>query len=157
MRAEHEIAGEASNHPSGQLNHLGALDAGTTDAGAERTLWYRRRTVNADDQFDAAVNDQNLAVASSRLTQPAAQFLVSDRSAAMTRGALRGWRSILSGTETALLSAESLVATVFVDSLEATEAQLVGTGWTLAGSPGSPEERARARHRRSDFEFVERT
>jgi hypothetical protein len=58
MRAEHEIAGEASNHPSGQLNHLGVLDAGTTDAGAERTLWYRRRTVNADDQFDAAVNDQ---------------------------------------------------------------------------------------------------
>jgi hypothetical protein len=32
MRAEHEIAGEASNQPSGQLNHLGALDADTTDA-----------------------------------------------------------------------------------------------------------------------------
>jgi hypothetical protein len=54
MRAEHEIAGEASNHPSGQLNHLGALDADTTDAGPERTLWYRRRAVNADDQSDAA-------------------------------------------------------------------------------------------------------
>jgi hypothetical protein len=26
-------------HPSGQLNHLGALDADTTDAGPERTLW----------------------------------------------------------------------------------------------------------------------
>jgi hypothetical protein len=33
MRAEHEMAGEASNQPSGQLNYLGALDAGTTDAG----------------------------------------------------------------------------------------------------------------------------
>jgi hypothetical protein len=54
MRAEHEIAGEASNHPSGQLNHLGALDADTTDAGPERTLRYRRRAVNADHQFDAA-------------------------------------------------------------------------------------------------------
>jgi hypothetical protein len=93
MRPEHEIAGEASNHPSGQLNHLGALDADTTDAGPERTLWYRRRTVNADDQFDAAVNDQNLAVASRRLTQPTAQFLVDDRFAAMTRDALRGWTS----------------------------------------------------------------
>jgi hypothetical protein len=58
MRAGHETAGEASNHPSGQLNHLGALDADTTDAGPERTLRHRRRTVNADDQFDAAVNDQ---------------------------------------------------------------------------------------------------
>jgi len=58
MPAEHEIAGEASNHPSGQLNHLGVLDADTTDAGPERTLWHRRWTVNADNQFDAAVNDQ---------------------------------------------------------------------------------------------------
>ena len=58
MRASHEIAGEASNHPSRQLNHLGALDADTTDAGPERTPWHRRRTVNADDQFNAAVNDQ---------------------------------------------------------------------------------------------------
>jgi hypothetical protein len=84
MRAEHEIAGEASNHPSGQLNHLGVLDADTTDAGPERTLWYRRWTVNADDQFDAAVNDQNLAVASRRLTQPAAQFPVSENSTSGT-------------------------------------------------------------------------
>jgi hypothetical protein len=57
MRAEHEIAGDASNHLSGQLNDLGTPDADTTDAGSERALSYRRRSVNADDQFDAAMND----------------------------------------------------------------------------------------------------
>jgi hypothetical protein len=46
--------------------------------------------------------------------------------------------SILSGTEEALSRADSLVATAFVDSLEATKAQLVEAGWTITGSLGSP-------------------
>jgi hypothetical protein len=65
--------------------------------------------------------------------------------------------SILSGTDTALLAADSLVATVFVDSIEATEAELVGTGWTLAGSLGSPVSLLARDIGGAVFEFVERT
>ncbi len=65
--------------------------------------------------------------------------------------------SILSGTETALLSAEALVATVFVDSLEATEARLEETGWTLVESLGSPGSVLARDVDAAVFEFVERT
>jgi hypothetical protein len=64
--------------------------------------------------------------------------------------------SILSGTETALRPAESLVATVFVDSLEATERQLAATGWTLAGSLGSPGSVLARDVDGAVFEFVQR-
>jgi hypothetical protein len=65
--------------------------------------------------------------------------------------------AILSGTETELKPAASLVATVFVDSLEATEKQLVETGWTLVGSLGSPGSVLARDAEGAVFEFVERT
>jgi hypothetical protein len=65
--------------------------------------------------------------------------------------------AILSGTETELRSAESLIATLVVDSLEQTEAQLVRTGWTLAGSLGAPGSVLAQDIDGAVFEFVERT
>jgi hypothetical protein len=64
--------------------------------------------------------------------------------------------SILSGTESDLAPARSLVATVFVDSLVATEKQLVEAGWTLAGSLGSPGSVLARDADGALFEFVER-
>jgi hypothetical protein len=46
--------------------------------------------------------------------------------------------SILSGPAEALSSAESLVASIFVDSLVETEAELLKAGWDVGGSLGSP-------------------
>jgi hypothetical protein len=63
--------------------------------------------------------------------------------------------SILSGSATALSQAESLVATVFVDSLEATEAQLVKAGWDVGGSLGSPNSVLARDADGSMIEFVE--
>jgi hypothetical protein len=65
--------------------------------------------------------------------------------------------SILSGTKTALSRAESLVATAFVESLEKTKAQLVETGWTIAGSLGSPNSLLARDASGSIIEFVERS
>lgn len=65
--------------------------------------------------------------------------------------------AILSGSATALLAAQSLAATLVVDSLEATEAQLVGTGWTLAGSLGAPGSVLEHDIDGTVFEFVEKT
>lgn len=65
--------------------------------------------------------------------------------------------AILSGSETALKAAESLVATVVVESLDATEAQLVRTGWTLRGSLGAPGSMLARDIDGTVFEFVERT
>jgi len=64
--------------------------------------------------------------------------------------------SILSGTAGALSRAESLVATAFVDSIENTQARLVETGWTLAGSLGSPNSLLARDATGSVIEFVER-
>jgi hypothetical protein len=55
----------------------------------------------------------------------------------LTVSVLRGV-SILSGSDEALSRADSLVASTFVDSLAATEAQLLEAGWTITGSLGSP-------------------
>lgn len=63
--------------------------------------------------------------------------------------------SILSGTAVALSRAESLVATAFVDSFENTKAQLVETGWTIAGSLGSPNSLLARDAAGSIIEFVE--
>jgi hypothetical protein len=65
--------------------------------------------------------------------------------------------SILSGNATDLKPAEALIASVFVDSLEATENQLVETGWTLAGSLGSPGSVLARDADGGVFEFVERS
>jgi hypothetical protein len=64
--------------------------------------------------------------------------------------------SILSGTEADLQPATSLVATVFVESLETTENQLIETGWTLVGSLGSPGSVLARDSEGGVFEFVER-
>ena len=61
MRAKHEMSAEASNHPSVQLDHPGALLDGTTVAGSERTPGYRRWTVITDGQFDAGALDRPLS------------------------------------------------------------------------------------------------
>jgi hypothetical protein len=63
--------------------------------------------------------------------------------------------SILSGTAEALSQVESLVATAFVDSLEATEAQLVKAGWDVGGSLGSPNSVLARDADGSMIEFVE--
>jgi hypothetical protein len=63
--------------------------------------------------------------------------------------------SILSGTAAALSKAKSLVATAFVDSLEATEAQLVKAGWDVGGSLGSPNSVLARDAQGSVIEFVE--
>jgi hypothetical protein len=64
--------------------------------------------------------------------------------------------SILSGTEAALSRAASLVATAFVDSLETTKAKLAETGWTMAGSLGSPDSLLGRDANGSIIEFVQR-
>jgi hypothetical protein len=64
--------------------------------------------------------------------------------------------SILSGTESDLQPAKALVATVFVDSLELTENQLLESGWTLVGSLGSPGSVLARDAENVVFEFVER-
>jgi hypothetical protein len=64
--------------------------------------------------------------------------------------------SILSGTPDVLSQAESLVATAFVDSLEATEAQLVKDGWDVGGSLGSPNSVLARDADGSMIEFVEK-
>lgn len=46
--------------------------------------------------------------------------------------------SIISGPPGALAAVQALRATMFVDSLPETEAQLARTGWTTEGSLGSP-------------------
>ena len=63
MRARHARtpAAEASNHPSVQLDHPGALLDQTTVAGPERTPGYRRWTANTDGQFDAGARDRPLS------------------------------------------------------------------------------------------------
>jgi hypothetical protein len=63
--------------------------------------------------------------------------------------------SILSGTPGALSRAESLVASVFVDSLEVTESQLVRAGWVVGGSLGSPSSVLARAADGSVFEFVQ--
>jgi hypothetical protein len=65
--------------------------------------------------------------------------------------------SILSGTAEALTQAESLVATAFVDSLQATEAQLVRAGWVVGGSLGSPNSVLARDRDGSMIEFVEQS
>jgi hypothetical protein len=59
------------------------------------------------------------------------EFAVGD--SGLTVSVLRGV-SILSGPAEALARADSLVATVFVNSLATTKAQLVEAGWTITGS-----------------------
>ena len=80
---------------------------------------------------DAAV-EQYCALLESDLLE---EFKIGDTG--LTVSVLPGL-SILSGTPDALSRAEGLVATAFVDSLEATEAQLVKAGWDVGGSLGSP-------------------
>lgn len=63
------------------------------------------------------------------------EFAISETG--LTVSVLRGV-SILSGTEEALSRTNLPVATAFVDSLEATKAQLEDAGWTITGSLGSP-------------------
>jgi hypothetical protein len=64
--------------------------------------------------------------------------------------------SVVSGTKEALSRLDSLVASAFVDSIEATEVQLVEAGWTVGGSLGSPKSFLARDPDGSTFEFVER-
>jgi hypothetical protein len=63
--------------------------------------------------------------------------------------------SILSGPRVALSKADSLVASALVDSIEATEKQLVVAGWTITGSLGSPNSFLARDADHSVMEFVE--
>jgi hypothetical protein len=65
--------------------------------------------------------------------------------------------SILSGDEESLMNARPLLASVFVDSLEATEELLTANGWTIGGSLGSPGSVLARDPDGSLFEFVEQT
>jgi hypothetical protein len=81
-----------------------------------------------------------------------AEFEIAD--AGLTVSLLPGL-SILSGTESALSRANSLIASVSVDSLDSTKEQLVKTGWTIAGSLGSPRSLLAQDPDGSIMEFVE--
>jgi hypothetical protein len=63
--------------------------------------------------------------------------------------------SVLSGTDAALSKANSLIASAFVDSLEATEIQLAEAGWKVGGSLGSPNSVLAADPDGSMIEFVQ--
>jgi hypothetical protein len=63
--------------------------------------------------------------------------------------------SILSGPKAALSTADSLIASALVDSIEATEQELVLAGWTIAGSLGSPNSLLARDVDGSVMEFVE--
>jgi hypothetical protein len=97
---------------------------------------------------DAAV-DQYCALLESDVLE---EFTIADTG--LTVSVLPGL-SILSGTEAALSQAKSLVATVFVDSLDETEARLVKGGWDVGGSLGSPNSVLARDVQGSTIEFVE--
>jgi hypothetical protein len=65
--------------------------------------------------------------------------------------------SIVSGSAAALSRAPTLLATVFVDSLERTRDLLLQTGWTERGSLGTPGSLLAADPEGSLFEFIERS
>jgi hypothetical protein len=65
--------------------------------------------------------------------------------------------SVLSGTANALAQADGLVASTLVDSLEETESELAGAGWTVGGSLGSPNSVLARDTDGSMFEFVEQS
>jgi hypothetical protein len=65
--------------------------------------------------------------------------------------------SILSGDEAALANARPLLASVLVDSLDATKELLAADEWTIAGSLGSPGSLLARDPDGSLFEFVEQT
>jgi hypothetical protein len=65
--------------------------------------------------------------------------------------------SILSGATAALAPVSALRATVFVESLPETEAQLVRAGWTAVGSLGAGKSLLARDPDGTVMEFVERT
>jgi hypothetical protein len=65
--------------------------------------------------------------------------------------------SILSGEPDALAPVKALRATIFVESLPETEAQLVHAGWTTVGSLGSGTSLLARDPDGTVMEFVERT
>jgi hypothetical protein len=80
------------------------------------------------------------------------EFEIADRGLTVT---VFPGLSVLSGPEEALSPLESLVASAFVDSIDTTREKLVKTGWTMAGSLGSPKSLLARDPDGSIMEFVE--
>jgi hypothetical protein len=97
---------------------------------------------------DAAVDRYSALLGSELL----GEFEIADTG--LTVSVLPGL-SILSGSEAALSRTNSPVASVAVDSLDSTKEQLVKTGWTIAGSLGSPNSLLAQDPDGSIMEFVE--
>lgn len=80
--------------------------------------------------YDAAVQRYELLLG----TAPTREFAIPGRGLTVT---VFPGISIISGAPDALAAVRALRATVFVDSLPDTEAQLVRMGWATEGSLGS--------------------